>query len=132
MLEEGAAEELEKVISELKEMASRGISIIVEGEEDVKALAEINITGDVRKISGHGSLLNFIECFSGHEEVIILADFDRAGEELARFCEKHLKSIGVRPNTEIRKKLKGLLTREARDIPGVVRTVRSCGISCMK
>ncbi|MEM2874500.1 MAG: hypothetical protein QW567_00525 [Candidatus Hadarchaeales archaeon] len=128
MLDEKALEELSSLLSELRELASSGIPIVVEGLEDVRALTGIGIRGKFYRISGHGTILNFIESLSGHNEVLVLTDFDRRGEELARFCERHLKVIGVRPLTEQRKRLRQLLRKEVKDISGVGRLIRAYGL----
>jgi 5S rRNA maturation endonuclease (ribonuclease M5) len=129
LLDEGEVEELALLLCELREIASEGVPIIVEGAEDVRALASIGISGKLYKISGHGSLLNFIERFAGCAEVLILTDFDRAGEELAKFCERHLRGLGVKPLVEQRKRLRRLLRKEIKEISEMGRVVREYGLS---
>lgn len=111
-------EQIEELLAELRENASSGIPIIVEGADDVRALGKLGVDGSLHKISGGTSLLNFIEGFSGSREIIILTDFDRAGDKLARFFAKHLKRLGVEPITEFRNKLKSLVRKDVKDIEG--------------
>jgi len=112
-------EEIEGIFTQINELASAGAVVLVEGDDDVRGLKKLGTKGDIRKISGGKSLLNFIEGLSGLKEVIILTDFDGAGEELARFCSKHLKSLGVVPVTEPRRRLKELVHKEVHDIEGL-------------
>ena len=116
-----ALEKIEELLAELGEKASEGITIIVEGIDDVEALKKLSIDGRFHKISGGNSLLNFVESFSGSKEIIVLTDFDRAGDELASFITKHAKSLGVEPITEFRDKLKPLVRREVKDIEGLAK-----------
>ncbi len=112
-------EEVDDVLQELIEIASNGVPIIVEGDKDIKSLKELGVRGNFEKISGKRTLLNFLEGLSRHKEVIILTDFDRTGEKLLKFCEKHLKTIGVKPNTDFWKKIRDLLMRDVKDIEGL-------------
>lgn len=114
-------EELNELVAELREYARCGIPIIVEGADDIKALKKLGVEGQFHKISSGKSLLNFIESFSGSKKVIILTDFDHAGDKLAKFCVKHLKQLDVEPITEIRRKLKSLLHKDVKDVEGLAR-----------
>lgn len=118
-LTEEAVGEVEEILLKVKELASDGATILVEGDSDVKGLRRLGITGDIRKISGGRSLLNFLEGLSETREAVILTDFDRTGERLGRFCAKHLKSLGVKVVTEPRRMLKGLAGREVKEIAGL-------------
>ncbi len=119
LLTKETLEQIEELLSELRESASSGVPIIVEGADDVEALQKLRVNGHLHKISGGNSLLNFIEGFSGSKEVIILTDFDRAGDKLARFFAKHLRQLGVEPITEFRARLKSLVRKDVKDIEGL-------------
>lgn len=112
-------EDIEDILEELKELASNGVPIIVEGEKDVVSLKKLGVNGYFHKISGRKTLLNFLEGFSGFEEAIILTDFDRTGARLLNFCEKHLKTLGVKPNVDFWEKIRGLLRKDVKDIEGL-------------
>lgn len=116
-------EEIDEVLAQLREVTSEGIPVLVEGEKDITALRRLGIGGKIQKISGRGTLLNQLEKLSGFQEIIVLTDFDRAGKKLADFCEKHLPSIGVKPNTEFRKKLMKLVRKDVKDIEGLAEYV---------
>lgn len=124
LLTKETLEQLEELLTELRENASSGTPIIVEGADDVEALRKLGVNGHIHKISGGNSLLNFIEGFSGSKEVIILTDFDRTGDKLAGFFTKHLRQLGVKPIIEFRDKLKSLVRKEVKDIEGLARFVQ--------
>ncbi len=125
LLTKETLEELDELLAELREHASNDIPIIVEGTDDIGALKNLGVKGRFHKISGGKSLLNFIESFSGSKEVIILTDFDRTGDELAKFCASHLKRLGVEPVTEIRDKLKSRVRKDVKDIEGLAKFLRN-------
>jgi len=102
-------------------MAEEGVPIIVEGIKDVKALKSLGVEGDIQKISGGNSLLNFVERLTGKRQIIVLTDFDRAGGELAKFIIKHAKTLGIEPVTEFRDKLKLLVRKNVKDIEGLAK-----------
>jgi len=74
-----------------------GTPIIVEGKKDEEALRELGMEGPIHQIpSGGRTPLNSLEDLPEYEEIIVLTDFDRTGEELADFCEENLEKLGVR------------------------------------
>lgn len=118
-ISDDAVEEIEGIFAQINELTSAGAVVLVEGDDDVRGLKKLGVRGNIMKISGGKSLLNFVEGLCGVGEVIVLTDFDRAGERLARFCSKHLKSLGVVPVTEPRRRLKELVHKEVSDIEGL-------------
>jgi len=125
MLTDEALEQIEELLVELRQHASEGVPIVVEGMDDVKALRRLEIEGHFRKVSVGNSLLNFVERISSSKEVIILTDFDRTGDELAEFIAKHLKRLGSEPITEFRDKLKLFVRREVKDIEGLAKFLQN-------
>jgi 5S rRNA maturation endonuclease (ribonuclease M5) len=123
LLSREAFEQLEELLRELSEQASEGVPIIVEGADDIKAMKRLGVENCVYKASNGKSLLNFIEEFSGKERVIILTDFDRTGEKLAKFFVKHARQVGVEPITEFRDRLKLLVRKSVKDIEGLAKFV---------
>jgi len=123
---EEALEEIEKVLDEIRDLSQSGVPIIVEGEKDAKALRKLNVKGDIHKISeDKRTALNFLEKLSTYKRVMILTDFDRAGNELARFCAKHLESLNTEAIVEPRDKLKALVRKFVKDIEGLPKFVRT-------
>jgi len=58
------------------------------------------------------------------EEVVILTDWDRKGDELASKMELYLSGTRARANLEIRKRLKQLVRREIKDVESLSRLVQ--------
>ncbi len=121
LLTDETLETIDELFSELNELAAEGVPIIVEGIKDVRALKRLGVSGDIHKISGHGSLLSFVEGFSGSRAIVVLTDFDRAGDELAKFIVKQAQRLGVKPVTEFRDKLRPLVRRNVKDIEGLAK-----------
>jgi 5S rRNA maturation endonuclease (ribonuclease M5) len=105
-------EQVEKLLDELRWYAASGTPILVEGSHDIKALRELDVRGPIFKISSKKTALNSISDLASYSKIIIMTDFDRTGDELAKFCAKHLRSLGPKPILDIRQKLKALLRKD--------------------
>ncbi len=125
LLNNEAWETVNKLLAELRQHASEGIPIIVEGKCDVSSLKKLGIEGCFHKVSNGKSLLHFVEGFSSAKKVIVLPDFDRTGDKLANFIAKHMKRSSVEPITEFRDKLKSLVRREVKDIEGMAKFLQT-------
>jgi 5S rRNA maturation endonuclease (ribonuclease M5) len=112
------------LLDDIRERARSGAVVLVEGRRDAAALNELGVKRNVRVLKGGGTLLHALEGVRTHSEAIILTDFDRKGNELALFCAKQLKSLGVQPDLEIRRKLRALVGHELKDIEGLVNHIR--------
>ena len=117
-------EQVEELLDELREYAADGTPILVEGSRDVKALRELDVGGQIFKISSKKTALNSLSDLAHYKKVVIMTDFDRTGDELAKFCSKHLQSLGPKPILDIRKKLKALLHKDVKDIEGLSKFLR--------
>jgi len=124
VITEEALERVEDLLEELRESSANGVPVLVEGSRDEESLRELGIQGPVLKISGKKTVLNFLEGLAHHKQVIVLTDFDRTGGELARFCSKHLRRLGVEPIADLRERLKVLLHRDVKDIQGLAKFLR--------
>ena len=119
-------EEIQKLLDEIRELSVQGVPIIVEGINDSKALRDLDMKGPIMRISGSKkTALNFLEGLSGHKRVVVLTDFDRAGDNLAKFCKKHLQKLSIEPILDPRKKLKFYLRKEIKDIESLEKFLRS-------
>lgn len=98
---------------------------MVEGANDERTLRGLGMEGRIfRASSSSKTLLNFLEGLAGFKQIIILTDFDRAGDKLAKFSTEHLKRLGVEPVVEFREKLKAILRKNVKDIEGLARFLR--------
>lgn len=121
MIDEEAVEQIRELLEELKDYSREGVPVIVEGARDASALNRLGVEPAVRISGSRKTALNFLEGLSRYKRAVVLTDFDRAGDELAEFCIKHLKKLGVEPISDLREKLKVLLHKEIKDIEGLVR-----------
>lgn len=129
MIDEKSLEQVEELLGEIGKLAAEGVPILVEGSDDERALQELSVKGKILRVSSSSkTLLNFLEGLSGFERVVILTDFDRAGDELADFCAKHLQKLGVEPLVDPREKLKSLLHKNVKDVEGLAKFLRTCGL----
>jgi len=109
-------ERIEELFSELSEYSERGAIIIVEGKRDVLSLKRLGIEGNFELATRH-PLFNFSERISRlGSEVIILTDWDRRGDLLAVKLSEYFEHFGLKPELQIRNKLKLICQKEIKDI----------------
>ena len=121
-------EKIHKLLGRLEKQSAKGIPIVVEGRNDIKALNKIGITGDIilAKTSGKSFLdvLSEIEQ-KGRREVILLFDFDRRGKEWTRRLARCLEGMKITPNLIFWRMLLGLVGRDVKDIEGLATYLES-------
>jgi len=109
-----AYSKLKAAIDELIERSENGAVIIVEGINDVKALRELGVRGEIVTSSNHSNaeLVDFI----GHRDVIIMTDWDKKGEALKNDLIVKFSSWGVIPNVEIRRRIFSIIGKEVTEV----------------
>ena len=116
-------ERVEELLSELSEYSGRGAIIIVEGKRDILSLKKLGIEGNF-ELATRYSLFNFSERIAElGREVIILTDWDRRGDLLAVKLSEYFKNFGLRPELQIRNKLKLISQKEIKDIESLYNYV---------
>lgn len=109
-------ERIEELLFELSEYSGRGAIIIVEGKRDVLSLKRLGIKGNF-ELATHQSLFNFSEKIARlGSEVVILTDWDRRGDILAIKLSGYFQSFGLKPELEIRNKLRLISQKEIKDV----------------
>ena len=116
---------LEKILKLLERLATestKGIPIIVEGRNDINALHELGLEGDI--ISAKSSGKSFLDVLGeiegrGKREVILLMDFDRHGKEWTNRLARRLEEMKINPNLLFWKELLSLVGRDIKDIEGL-------------
>jgi 5S rRNA maturation endonuclease (ribonuclease M5) len=109
-------ERIEELLLELSEYSGRGAVIIVEGKRDILSMKRLGIKGRFELATRH-SLFNFSERIAGlGSEVIILTDWDRRGDLLAAKLSEYFENFGVKPELQIRNKLRLITQKEIKDI----------------
>jgi 5S rRNA maturation endonuclease (ribonuclease M5) len=115
-------EKIRKLLERLEKQSARGTPIVVEGKNDVYALHEIGISGNIilAKASGK-SFLDVLEEIEkiGKSEIILLFDFDRRGKEWTRRLANCLEGLKIIPNLVYWRMLLGLVGRDVKDIEGL-------------
>lgn len=109
-------EALEELLAALIEASGQGAATIVEGRRDLLALRALGLVGPVIMASRRSALELAEDAARSYREIIILTDWDRKGDEMARIIEQHLWSVGSRPDGEIRSRIKKLVRKEIKDV----------------
>lgn len=121
-------EKVLQLLDRLSAESTKGVPIIVEGRNDVNALHELAIKGDIisAKTSGKSFLdvLDEVEGLGKHE-VILLMDFDRRGKEWTKRLTQHFEKMRIKPNMVFWKGLVSLVGRDIKDIEGLATYVET-------
>lgn len=109
-------ERVEELLLELSEHSEKGAVIIVEGKRDILSMKRLGIDGSFELATRH-SLFNFAERIAKMGcEVIILTDWDRRGDILATKLSEYFGNFGIKPELQIRNKLKLITQKEIKDV----------------
>ena len=100
--------------------SKKGIPIIVEGKKDERSLRRLDIKGKIICIkSNRGNLQDLLSAMRSYDEVIVLPDFDREGQELAKILENEFIFKKIKPNLSFWRELKGIMNRDLNTIEGL-------------
>jgi 5S rRNA maturation endonuclease (ribonuclease M5) len=111
-------ERFQKGIQLLVELSEKTIPIIVEGPKDVAALRTLGLKGPIITLAGR-SLVALTDELTDSQQLLILFDFDRRGNQLASQLTKSLQGIGVEVLVETRRKLSRAFCWRVRVIEGL-------------
>ncbi len=114
------------IVEELQDLAEQGMPILVEGKKDEEALKNLGINGNFMKVSGSPLKLFEIaeKAAKSSSKIIILTDFDKKGNELAKKLSEDIQELGSHPDLEIRRKIMGITRRYIKDIESLERHLR--------
>jgi 5S rRNA maturation endonuclease (ribonuclease M5) len=114
---------LSNIIEELKICGEQGIPFLIEGQKDEEALKELGVNGSFIKVSGSGLKLFEIAEIATQlsSRVIILTDFDRKGNQLAKRLSEDIQSLGSHPDLRFRRTIMGITRRFIKDIESLPR-----------
>lgn len=114
------------IMEELQNCAKQGMPILIEGKKDEEALRKLGINGNFMKVSG--SPLKLFEiaeiAAKSSSKIIILTDFDKKGNELAKRLSEDIQRLGSHADLEIRRKIMGITRRYIKDIESLSRHLR--------
>ena len=114
-------EAMEELIASLLDASCQGAAIIVEGRRDMQALRALGLPGPVIMASRRSALDLAEDAARSYAEIILLTDWDGKGDEMCKTIEYHLRSVGSRPDKEIRSRLKKLVKKEIKDVESLSR-----------
>lgn len=120
-------EKIDCLLERLRDEASNGALIVVEGEKDVKSLRAIGVESEIFAIKSCGESLPDVidEIGCGGREVILLMDFDSHGRELTERLAKSLERMKVKLNLTFWRELSSLLNNDLRDIEGLAAYIET-------
>ncbi len=116
--EEKFQKRFENGIALLLELSKQGIPIAVEGIKDMTALRGLGVTGPIHTLAGH-SIVSLADELADSERLLVLFDFDRRGEQLARQLTHQLKGRGVKLMQKERRQLRKAFCWHVRVIEGL-------------
>ena len=106
--------------------------VIVEGKRDTKALRILGFRGIIIELNDGHSLLSTVENiaqkFGRRSKFVVLTDWDRTGEILAKQLKEYGESCDLIPNLRIRQKLSVLSSKEItciEELPTFVNGIKS-------
>jgi len=117
-------EALEELIASLIDASYQGAAVIVEGRRDLQSLRALGLTGPVIMASRRSALDLAEDAARSYHQIILLTDWDDKGEEMCKTIERHLRSVGSRPDREMRSRLKKLVQKEIKDVESLSQYVQ--------
>jgi 5S rRNA maturation endonuclease (ribonuclease M5) len=119
MDKEKRLERVKELIKELGICSLDGAVVVVEGRRDEHTLRKLGVTGRI-VLATHDPVFSFSEKLSQmNNEIIILTDWDTAGEKLAKKLMQNLQSLGVVPNMRFHRLLSSLVRKDIKDVEGL-------------
>ncbi len=117
---------ISRIVEELSHCVEQGEPILIEGKKDEEALKELGINGHIIKVSGSGLKLFEIAELATElsSKVIILTDFDRKGDILAKKLSEDIQSLGSHPDLSIRRKIMKITRRYIKDIESLPKHIK--------
>ena len=114
------------IMEELQNCAEQGMPILIEGKKDEVALKQLGIEGNFIRVSGSPLKLYEIaeKAAKSSSKIIILTDFDKKGNELAKRLAEDIQALGSHPELSIRRKIMGITRRYIKDIESLSRHLR--------
>lgn len=117
---------LSRIVEELSSCVEQGMPILIEGKKDEEALRELGINGNIIKVSGSGLKLFEVAEIAAKtsSKVIILTDFDKKGNILAKKLSEDIQSLGSHPDLNIRKNIIKITRRYIKDIESLPKHMK--------
>ena len=123
--------EVERILDEVADRAGHGAIILVEGKRDRDSLQKLGIEGRIIQTSQEQLFVLAERVATDHSDVIVLSDWDERGDEIAKKTELYMRSNGVVPDCELRKKLKELVKKDIKDVESLNGYIERLRETCM-
>ncbi len=116
------AEKLAQLLERLAAEAAKNTLIVVEGQNDIDALKELAIQGNIISVKTAGK--SFLDVLTEIEErnirkAILLLDFDRRGREWTKRLKQRLEEKRIKVNLNFWNKLHALVGHDIKDVEGL-------------
>jgi len=112
-------EALNESLVRLAKKADEGVPILVEGAKDLVALERLGIRGKIICVKSSNRVLVDLLDIIKDKEAVILVDFDRTGERLAKRIVTYLQRKGVNANSDFWKRIGSLVKHDVKDVEGL-------------
>lgn len=116
------AEKLTQLLERLAAETAKGGLIVVEGQNDIEALEELAIQGNMIsvKTAGKSFLDTLVEIEKQNaSKVILLLDFDRRGREWTKRLKQRLEEKRIKVSVNFWNKLRALVGHDIKDVEGL-------------
>jgi len=127
------AEKISRLLERLVAESAKGTPIVVEGQNDVDALRELNVEGEVIAVKNRGmvfpDVVSQVES-RGKRGVILLMDFDRYGKEWTKRLAESLERSRIKPNLTFWNNLLSLVGRDVKDVEGLASYIETLKKKC--
>ncbi|MDH5782409.1 MAG: toprim domain-containing protein, partial [Candidatus Bathyarchaeota archaeon] len=102
--------------------ATKSTLIVVEGRNDIEALKELAIQGNIISVKTAGR--SFLDVLTEIEEqnvskVVLLLDFDRRGREWTKRLKQRLEEKRIKVDISFWNKLRALVRHDIKDVEGL-------------
>jgi len=97
----------------------KGVPIIVEGLNDLHALSELDIVGQVICIKNSGK--NFADLLDSIQSrnIIVFVDFDKTGIDLVKKTVAYFERRKVNVNLNFWRRMRAVIRRNVKDVEGI-------------
>jgi 2,5-diamino-6-(ribosylamino)-4(3H)-pyrimidinone 5'-phosphate reductase len=125
---ERKVEKLMQLLEKLAAKACENTLIVVEGRNDIEALKELSVRGNIVSVKTAGK--SFLDSLTEIQErniseVILLLDFDRRGREWTKRLKQRLEENRIKVDTSFWTKLQALLGHHVKDVEGLPAYLRT-------
>ena len=124
-------ESFNRIWDSLKEINA---PVIVEGKRDTVALRKLGYSGNLIELNDGKSVLSTVEKlvreYDRGSNFIILMDWDRTGEKLAKQLKDYGEACDLSPNLRVRRELFALCSKDISSVEELPSFVNMLELSC--